>query len=96
MRSVLGKVALALGLTMALIMPPTIGARPAQAQAETPQDILAAQIRRQGYKCDHPQNAERDTKLDKPDQAVWTLNCESGSYRVHLIPDMAAKVEAID
>jgi hypothetical protein len=27
---------------------------------------------------------------------VWILQCESGSYRVRLIPDMAAKVEKID
>jgi hypothetical protein len=27
---------------------------------------------------------------------VWTLQCESGSYRVRLIPDMAATVERLD
>jgi hypothetical protein len=27
---------------------------------------------------------------------VWILQCESGSYRVRLIPDMAAKVEPLD
>lgn len=98
MQSALGKAILALGLATAFTLgaPPAIGTQPAQAQAETPQEILAAQIRRQGYKCDQPQGAERDAKLDKPDEAVWTLKCESGSYRIHLVPDMAATVEAID
>jgi hypothetical protein len=27
---------------------------------------------------------------------VWILQCESGGYRVRLVPDMAAKVEPLD
>ena len=59
-------------------------------------NIVADQIRAQGYKCDSPQSAKQDTQASKPDEAVWILQCESGSYRVRLIPDMAAKVEKID
>ena len=59
-------------------------------------NVVAAQIRAQGYKCDSPQSAKQDTQASKPDEAVWILQCESGSYRVRLIPDMAAKVEKID
>ena len=58
--------------------------------------IVADQIRAQGYKCDSPQSAKQDAQASKPDEAVWVLQCESGSYRVRLIPDMAAKVEKID
>jgi hypothetical protein len=63
---------------------------------EDPTNIVADQIRAQGYKCDTPQSAKQDAQASKPDEAVWILQCESGSYRVRLIPDMAAKVEKID
>lgn len=59
-------------------------------------NIVADEIRAQGYKCDSPQSAKQDTQASKPDEAVWILQCESGSYRVRLIPDMAAKVEQLD
>ena len=59
-------------------------------------NIVADQIRAQGYKCDSPQSAKPDPQASKPDEAVWILDCESGSYRVRLIPDMAAKVEKIE
>jgi hypothetical protein len=66
------------------------------AAQEDATNVVADQIRAQGYKCDSPQSAKRDAQASKPDEAVWILQCESGSYRVRLIPDMAAKVEKID
>ena len=66
------------------------------AEMETPVEIIAAQIRDQGYTCDKPKSAERDRAASKPDSAVWILHCESESYRVQLVPDMAAKVERIE
>lgn len=63
---------------------------------EDPTNIIADQIRAQGYKCDSPQSAKRDAQASKPDEAAWILQCESGSYRVTLIPDMAATVEKLD
>jgi hypothetical protein len=63
---------------------------------ESPKNIIAAQIRDQGYKCDSPQSAVQDMQASKPDEDVWVLQCENASYRVRLIPDMAAKVERID
>ena len=63
---------------------------------EDPTNIVADQIRAQGYKCDSPQSAKRDAQASKPDEAVWILQCESGSYRVRLVPDMAATVERLD
>ena len=63
---------------------------------EDPTNIVADQIRAQGYKCDSPQSAKQDAQASKPDEAVWILQCESGSYRVRLVPDMAATVEKID
>src|ERR1700730_1327634 len=66
------------------------------AAQQDPKDIIAAQLRSQGYTCDHPKNAARDAKASKPYGAVWLLACENNTYRVTLIPDLAAQVELID
>jgi hypothetical protein len=71
------------------------GSYPASAQ-EDPTSIIADQIRAQGYKCDSPQSAQRDPQASRPNEVVWILQCESGSYRVRLVPDLAAKVERIN
>jgi len=59
---------------------------------QTPKDLIAAQIRDQGYSCEKPISAQRDLARSKPDEAVWVLRCENNSYRVRLVPDMAAHV----
>ena len=63
---------------------------------ESPKDDISAQIRSQGYACDQPQSAMRDVQASKPNEEVWILRCEGASYRVRLIPDMAARVERIN
>jgi len=63
---------------------------------QTSKEILAAQIRSQGYSCDNPLSAERDSEYSKPGEDAWILKCENASYRVRLIPDMAADVERIE
>jgi len=64
------------------------------AQEATP-DLLAAQIRDQGYRCAKPVGAQRDKARSKPDEAVWVLQCDSHTYRIRLIPDMAARVKRL-
>jgi hypothetical protein len=71
-----------------------LNAGPCLAQ-QTLADGIAAQIRAQGYRCDAPVSAERDAALSRPDQAVWILKCQNASYRVRLIPDLAARVEPL-
>ena len=67
------------------------------AQAEqTLADLLAVQLRAQGYACDKPLKAERDDKLSKPDNEAWTLTCSNATYRVSRVPDLAAKVEKVE
>ncbi|MGZ5849927.1 MAG: hypothetical protein ACXWJ4_10035 [Methyloceanibacter sp.] len=85
-------------MRLTALMLQVLGAGAALAAAGTgnPMDILAAQLRDQGYACDHPQSAEQDTRGSKPDEAVWIIQCESAKYRMRLVPDMAAKVERID
>ncbi|UPJ69563.1 hypothetical protein IVB23_30805 [Bradyrhizobium sp. 191] len=67
----------------------------AQTAGETPQGMLAAQIRLQGFACDKPLGASKDTKRSKPDHEVWVLKCSNATYRVSRFPDMAAKVEVL-
>ena len=67
----------------------------ARAAGESPEDVLAAQIRTQGVVCDKPKRALRDAKRSKPDHDVWILTCVNASYRVSRYPDLAAKVERL-
>ncbi|AHB48441.1 hypothetical protein W911_08605 [Hyphomicrobium nitrativorans NL23] len=58
-------------------------------------DVIAVQLRKQGFECKNPESAEREKHDSKPDEAVWLLTCEGARYKVQLIPKMAAKVERI-
>ena len=62
---------------------------------DTPVTIISDHIRRQGYPCDEPRHAEHDQQASRPNEAVWFLRCKDVSYRVTLIPDMAARVEVV-
>jgi hypothetical protein len=66
------------------------------AQSETPANIIAAQIRKQGYVCNNPQPAVRDPQLSKPDLPVWILTCENATYRVRLVGNLTDRVEKLD
>jgi hypothetical protein len=63
--------------------------------AEMSKEIIATQIRKQGHPCVNPQSAARDDAASKPDDTYWMLTCENASYRVRLIPKMAAQVEKL-
>jgi hypothetical protein len=65
-------------------------------QPAMPAETLAAQVRLQGHRCDEPLSATRDTALSKPNEAVWVLKCSNASYRLSVIPNMAAKVERLE
>ena len=84
-------------LSPALLAAASIPGSPAQAQAtgESPQNVLAAQIRLQGFACDKSLGAVQDRKRSKPDHPVWVLKCSNATYRVSRFPDMAAKVEPL-
>jgi len=62
---------------------------------EAAAESLAAQLRRQGHRCEGPVHAERDAERSKPDELVWVVKCTNASYRMRLIPHMAAQVEQI-
>jgi hypothetical protein len=65
------------------------------APAETPQDILAAQVRTQGIPCGKALSARQNKKQSRPDHEVWVLKCDNATYRVSRYPDMGAKVEQL-
>jgi hypothetical protein len=77
----------------AVLFSPQVRAQ--QVAAETPQTMLAAQIRTQGFTCEKPLGAMRDKKRSRPDRAVWVLDCSNAIYRVTRAPDMAARVEPL-
>lgn len=58
--------------------------------------LLSDRLRLQGVACQHPKDAVRDAAASKPHESVWTIICDSGAYRLRLIPDMAAHIEKID
>ncbi len=86
----------ALGGSLILNAAGTSMAVDAQAEDETPVNIIAAQIRKQGYKCDNAERAVRDEKQSKPDLPVWIVTCEDATYRVRLVGDMSDRVEKIN
>jgi hypothetical protein len=59
---------------------------------ETPVNIIAVHVRQQGYACNEPRRAERNAQASKPNEAVWILVCENATYRVTLVPNMAARI----
>ena len=65
----------------------------ASAVNDKPMEIIAIQIRKQGFACNKPSNAERDLKSSKPNETVWVLKCENAVDRVRLIPGRAADVK---
>jgi hypothetical protein len=68
---------------------------PSLAQRETPTEIIASQLRRQGFPCTSPQPAVQDRKDSSPNAAVWRLQCAEATYRITLVPNLAARVERI-
>jgi hypothetical protein len=80
---------------LASITSTTAPAQQGQPRAETVQDMLAAQIRLQGFVCDKPLHAGRDAKRSRPDYEVWRLTCTNATYRVGRAPDMSATVKRL-
>ena len=79
---------LLLSCIAAVLFGPQVRAQ--QVAPETPQTVLSAQIRIQGFTCDKALGATRDKKRSRPDRAVWVLRCSNATYRVTRAPDMSA------
>ena len=70
-----------------------VAAGPVLAQQEPAADDIAAQVRLQGHACDGAVSGRRDAKYSWPDEPLWILTCANATYRVRLVPDMAAQIE---
>lgn len=88
--------AVRVAIAAAALLAPIGTARSQTAPAITPPEVLADQLRSQGYPCARALGSQRDGDISNRDESVWILRCTDGTYRVRLIPDMAAKVEKID
>lgn len=73
-----------------------ISALEAMAQQDTPEEIVGVEVRRQGYDCNNPRQAQRDSKRSTPNETVWDLTCDEGVYRVTLQPNLGtAKISIL-
>jgi hypothetical protein len=81
------------GFTLGVLL--VSGLTESAAVAETVPNILAAQIRTQGYPCDQALGAKKDVRRSKPDHDVWVLRCSNAIFRISRAPDLAAKVEVL-
>jgi hypothetical protein len=65
------------------------------AQATSAADLVADAVRDRGHACTKVVSAERDEAASRPDEAVWTLTCSDGRYRVRFPGDTAPQVEPL-
>lgn len=87
-------------LRLLLLLPPVgltlaLAAATAHAQIIPPAEDIAAQVRTQGFPCEGSASALKLVKQSWPDEPLWILTCTNATYRVRLIPDMAAKIERV-
>ena len=59
----------------------------AAAEEEAPSGIVAAQVRKQGFTCENPVSAKRDSEPSKPHEAVWLFQCKKKVSRAHRAED---------
>src|SRR5262245_53155503 len=93
-RSTAGPFTGALGAWVAISCWPLVLS--ASAQQERPTEIIAAQIRTQGFRCDDPTFAEHERRFSKSNEQIWVLHCANATYRIRLVPDMAAHMQRIN
>lgn len=82
-------------LASALLLAASVIATNASAAGGMAATDLAAQVRTQGFPCDKPVSATQNERSSRPNEEVWVLTCENGSYRMTVVPDMAARIERL-
>ncbi len=58
-------------------------------------EIVAAQIRKQGYACSKALGADPDREHPNK-RGGWILRCEDATYHIHLVPRRPAHVERVN
>ena len=82
-------------LTSLVILSSCLTARAQQPGSDASTDMIAAQVRLQGFACDKALKATRDSKRSRPDRSVWVLKCSNAMYRFTRAPDMAAQIKQL-
>ena len=67
----------------------------AYAAGQSPKDVIAAQVRIQGFACDRALRAVQEKQRSRPDHEVWILKCSNATYRFSRYPDLAARIEVL-
>ncbi len=65
---------------------------PVLAQQQTAAIDVAAQVRLQGHRCVGSVSAQSNLEQSRPDERAWILACANATYRVRLVPNMAAQI----
>ncbi len=68
----------------------------AQSSPQMSADILAVQVRKQGFTCTNPKDVMHDAARSTPGHSMWRLTCKNATYMVHLVPKMSARVEQVE
>lgn len=87
--------AIALPAMVAALHPSGASLRPAIAAELAPKNIIAAQIRKQGFACSKALSARPDSTHPEK-SGGWVLTCRDAIYHIHLVPHRAAEVERVD
>ncbi len=61
-----------------------------------PPEMIADQVRNQGFPCNKALTSERDSTYSRADEPAWILKCDNASYRVRFVPGKAATVVRLD
>jgi hypothetical protein len=78
-------------LLLAALIGAIVHIHPTGAFATSPENVIAAQLHRQGVACTNPRDAMRDAGDSAPLETVWTLRCDGASYRFTLVPHWGAR-----
>lgn len=87
--------AIALSAMVGVLDPSGASLRPAIAAEPAPKNIIAAQIRKQGFTCNKALGARPDSTHPKK-SGGWVLTCRDATYHIHLVPHRAAEVERVE
>ena len=66
------------------------------ASEESPETIISAVVRREGYVCEKPIKATKDEIDSIPEEMAWILKCKNLTYKVRLYPHYLSHIEILE
>jgi len=67
-----------------------------EASEESPETIISAVVRREGYVCEKPIKATKDEIDSIPEEMAWILTCKNLTYKVRLYPHYLSHIEILE